>query len=72
MFGTLLALLHDWAHRNNPQTLEIEALRHENARLHADLAAAHAANGELRQSFEFYFNAFTAEVNRARRPNRIL
>lgn len=58
MFGTLLARLHDFVHYNNPQTLEIERLRHENARLHADLAEAHAANGKLRKDYEFFYNAF--------------
>mgnify|MGYP000851074572 FL=1 len=70
MFGTLLAWLHDFFHYNNPQALEIERLRSENARLHADLAEAHAANGQLRKDYEFFYNAFK-EGNRARRPDRI-
>ena len=71
MFGKLLAWLHDWAHRNNPQTLEIEALRSENARLHRDLTEAHARIRELSQEKTFYYNAFKEE-NHARHTNRTL
>ena len=59
MFGTFLAWLHDWVHRNNPQTLELQALRRENARLHTDLAAAHQEIGKLRDDYAFYYTAFT-------------
>ena len=71
MFGTFLAWLLGAAHQNNPPTPEVEALRAENARLHADLAAMNAENADLRTSYEFYYNAFK-EGNRARRPDGTL
>lgn len=59
MFGKMLNVLLTIAGLDGDQSLELETLRTENARLRSDLGAAHQEIGQLRADYDFYYRAYT-------------
>ncbi len=57
MWSTILSWLEVWQQWRE-QRQALAHLQAENERLSADLAAAHVTISQLRQSYQFYFDAY--------------
>lgn len=72
MFGKFLNVLLTIAGLDGDQSLELETLRTENARLRSDLGAAHKEIGQLRADYDFYYRAYTERTNGHHQSRRTL